>query len=828
MNISNTRYGLMKLLISDTVISKSLELYGEWAQDELNLLHQFIKPGMNVLDIGAFIGTHSLAFANFVGQGGSVYAFEPRHQIFNLLVENTLSVNKIVTPFNFGIGEDNAKIDVNPVELRDQINFGSLSINNSDLPLLGTMVDHVQVKKIDGLITKNIDFIKIDVEGMELQVLRGARELILRDQPIIFCECNTVEIGYKILNFSKSHGYKVYGHLASAFNSDNFNSEKTNIFGLAKEVGLLLIPHSKLKILDPILEQFKLASIEDINDLVLLLLHKPQYVTEELIGTNTSKEFGIEFPSPLSSKLNLVIERTQENLERTQENNWRIKDLLENLKPREAELHHEIHSAHILLGEAYLEISRLRNTLSWKITRPLRIFGFLKKKIKTFFFIDRIKELQQSLRAANHKFPSSQLLRTFLFGKTGDYEACLKYYEDLQKIILALKNRGLSGEVRFLSVADLSSISMLGVDAGTTIIFDHNGGGGSNFYSRELIKDELKELKTVYRIYFFEKFYFLELHSFDTDFIFYTDSIVQLFEMLDHLCVGKIIVNSVYGNPDIDTLISSLISLKNTKNIFLDVKVHDFLALCPSPHLMNLRDVYCLVPNDLNICTECLKSNNNWYHSWYPEEKKPADISSWRNSFNNLLKIANRINFFDQSSIEILSRGLDFDLDKVDVTPHQISHLVYQKPIEISGPLHIGILGTLSLAKGLEIIRMLEEYIDRKNICVRISVIGNVTSTLPDSINIYGEYERQNLPNIVKELGVNIIFMASIVPETFSYTLSEAIQMKLPVLSFDVGAQGSRVGKYQFGAVIPLGSSSELILGALQTLHDIHSKKDFA
>jgi glycosyltransferase involved in cell wall biosynthesis len=59
--------------------------------------------------------------------------------------------------------------------------------------------------------------------------------------------------------------------------------------------------------------------------------------------------------------------------------------------------------------------------------------------------------------------------------------------------------------------------------------------------------------------------------------------------------------------------------------------------------------------------------------------------------------------------------------------------------------------------------------------------------------------------------------MPSIIPETFSYTISEAMTMGLPIVAFDIGAQGNRVKNYNLGKVVPLGSTSEVILTAIQS-----------
>lgn len=83
-----TRYGPMTVPKEDAVIGRALALYGEWAQSEIDLIARFLKEGDTVLDVGACVGTHSLAFDNFVGTTGKVIAFEASPTNFALLSQN--------------------------------------------------------------------------------------------------------------------------------------------------------------------------------------------------------------------------------------------------------------------------------------------------------------------------------------------------------------------------------------------------------------------------------------------------------------------------------------------------------------------------------------------------------------------------------------------------------------------------------------------------------------------------------------------------------------------------------------------------------------------
>src|SRR5262245_57768187 len=82
------RYGVLSFFKNDTIISRSLKEYGEWAQAEIEVLLDFMGSGDIVLDIGAFIGTHTLAFAARVSDRGNVYAFEPQPVFFEVLKKN--------------------------------------------------------------------------------------------------------------------------------------------------------------------------------------------------------------------------------------------------------------------------------------------------------------------------------------------------------------------------------------------------------------------------------------------------------------------------------------------------------------------------------------------------------------------------------------------------------------------------------------------------------------------------------------------------------------------------------------------------------------------
>jgi FkbM family methyltransferase len=237
--LTDTRYGRMLYNVNDKFLGRSLELYGEWSQEEMDFLGPFIPSGGVCIDVGANIGTHTLFFANAVGKKGRVIAFEPQHIMFQLLCANiALNQHLNVRAYNYAVGDSCRMVRLPDVDYLSPYNFGIVSIQQEGgHPVQGMALDNVECP--------SLDLIKIDVEGWEPEVIQGAAETIRKHQPLIYAECHPTVHSQNLIKLIQSFDYDVYLHCTASFNPNNFKKNAENIHGDYRETNIFCTPRSK-------------------------------------------------------------------------------------------------------------------------------------------------------------------------------------------------------------------------------------------------------------------------------------------------------------------------------------------------------------------------------------------------------------------------------------------------------------------------------------------------------------------------------------------------------------------------------------------------------
>jgi FkbM family methyltransferase len=210
MTTLHCRYGEFSVPDQNDLIFNALREYGEWAQEELDMLSRFVRPGDTVLDIGAFIGTHARAFSQMVGAQGIVHAFEPNERIYRELFKNAqLAPYSNIKTYQVALG---ARKQTRFLLQGDLLgNLGASQVLEDDRNASTTVIEE---ESLENLGLPRIDFIKIDVESMEYDVVVGGIRAIRQHAPVIFLEANSLQAASRIIDLAHGMDYAVFGHVS--------------------------------------------------------------------------------------------------------------------------------------------------------------------------------------------------------------------------------------------------------------------------------------------------------------------------------------------------------------------------------------------------------------------------------------------------------------------------------------------------------------------------------------------------------------------------------------------------------------------------------------
>ncbi len=231
------RHGPMLFNRNDRFVGASLRKYGEFSPGESELFRQLVQPGMAVVEVGANIGAHTVELSRLVGPQGHVVAFEPQRLVFQTLCAN-LALNSCanVLALPFAVGAEEGTIRV-PVLAPDRSNnFGGLSLRGA------TEGEPVRLVAIDGMGLGACHVLKLDVEGMEVEALRGAAGTIAAHRPVIYAENDRAERSHELLSLLLSWNYRLYSHTPPLYSPNNFSTDAENIFGSIVSINVLCLP----------------------------------------------------------------------------------------------------------------------------------------------------------------------------------------------------------------------------------------------------------------------------------------------------------------------------------------------------------------------------------------------------------------------------------------------------------------------------------------------------------------------------------------------------------------------------------------------------------
>ncbi|AIA31694.1 FkbM family methyltransferase [Leptospirillum ferriphilum] len=198
---------LIYIDLMDCGVSRNI-LFGVHEKTETELIRSHLSEGSVFIDIGANIGWFTIQAARWVGKTGNVFSFEPRPSTFVHLTKS-IEINGLgnVTAFNMALSDEKGTAKL--ISPEGHKSPGSSYLGSGDgIP--------VSLVKLDDIIPplKRLDLIKMDVEGWEPNVIKGATQTIRKLKPIILSEISPWMLrersgisDYEYISLIKSLGY---------------------------------------------------------------------------------------------------------------------------------------------------------------------------------------------------------------------------------------------------------------------------------------------------------------------------------------------------------------------------------------------------------------------------------------------------------------------------------------------------------------------------------------------------------------------------------------------------------------------------------------------
>lgn len=301
------------------------------------------------------------------------------------------------------------------------------------------------------------------------------------------------------------------------------------------------------------------------------------------------------------------------------------------------------------------------------------------------------------------------------------------------------------------------------------IVLSHDRKGGTLSYEyHNFISEEYIIIRRIFSCNdFFYKLETLQGYKIVTE--------KNLFRLLNSIDISEIIISSFVSYRNLEVW-KNWINIQTCKVKYL---VHDFHSICMNYTLI-MNKKYC----ELN-CSHCeLKEKKTMHNKIFSEIFAKCDEI---------------VCFSDSSKKVLLSIYENIINNKIIVIPHSMSYCNF-RPLEIDDfAQNIAIIGNCSsIAKGkLVIKKLIPEIKKRKNRV--LYVIGKKPFYFCASskfIRFTGTYKLSDLPKILKERKIKIVIFTSIIPETFSYAISEFMKLGLNIVALDLGAQGEKLHGY--------------------------------
>ena len=242
------------------------------------------------------------------------------------------------------------------------------------------------------------------------------------------------------------------------------------------------------------------------------------------------------------------------------------------------------------------------------------------------------------------------------------------------------------------------------------------------------------------------------------------------------------------------------------------LSLHDYTTICPNYFLINQNKKYCKNARS----DECFKCSKN------------IDLKTRNTAIDNLYNNVKKVIVPDESVIHEIKKYCK--INEYITIPNGVNIEKFTKfnvNRDSNKKKKLAFVGIVNDHKGSEIYKQL--ILNDKNYDYYLFGDSN-DEFFKKNLNNYkycGFYDNKDLPKLLNDNKIDLVLMLSVCPESFSYTLSETMIAKVPVLTFDIGAIANRVKKYGVGKVIPYNSNYESIIKEIDILFKNNVIKEY-
>lgn len=251
------------------------------------------------------------------------------------------------------------------------------------------------------------------------------------------------------------------------------------------------------------------------------------------------------------------------------------------------------------------------------------------------------------------------------------------------------------------------------------------------------------------------------------------------------------------------------------RNIPVLLTLHDYYLYCPTYQLLNAENECCRGIATPKMCQNCLTEKMNCQVNF---------LAKWRSEVRSALALCSRIFVPSETVREDFLREYPEIAPRLYLQEHGLT-LPGRKnhSAELGSRIHLAFTGGMAFAKGSTVAaEMIEQNTEECLIWHFFGMLGDqrIWDMQRADVIKHGQYEREQILNLLTEQQIDLILILSVVPESFCYTLSEALLAGIPVIVTDMGALGPRVRAMDCGWIVPADAKGSDILDLIRHLRE--------